>query len=138
MTRKERGEEWSKGPSRSCTAGLSVSLKAQSKASEHQDYGSEVSEVMKAPLLGLALWSLLLHPGVTFWTSEVSQNCQNGSYEISVLKMNNSAFPEFMENLENAVNEGVEIVRNRLISDGKTIETESSSSLFPLLGSKVF
>lgn len=91
---------------------------------------------MKTPLLGLALWSLLLHPGLMFWTSQVSRNCNNGSYEISVLMMNNSAFSESLDNLKEAVNEGVEIVKQRLLKAGKTMVTELSSSLLPSLGSK--
>lgn len=109
---------------RGCPAGTPVSLKAQSKATEHKEYGSEVSKVMKKPLLGLTLWSLLLCPGLMCF----DQNCNNGSYEISVLIMKNSAFPESPENLENAVNVGVEMVRKRLRDDGKNIVTESSSS----------
>lgn len=73
---------------------------------------------MTIPLLGLALWSLLLHPGLMLWNSQVSQNCNDGRYEISVLMMKNSAFEEPSVNLKNAVNMGVEIVRRRLLSDG--------------------
>ncbi|KAK2101303.1 Heat-stable enterotoxin receptor [Saguinus oedipus] len=69
---------------------------------------------MKTLLWGLALWSLFFQPGWLFWSSKVSQNCQNGSYEISVLMMNNSAFAEPLENLKEAVNEGLDIVRERL------------------------
>ncbi|XP_015996027.2 heat-stable enterotoxin receptor [Rousettus aegyptiacus] len=74
---------------------------------------------MMMPPLGLALWLLLLCPGLMFWKPQVNQNCNNGRYEISVLMMNNSAFQESSsDNLKNAVNMGVEIVRQRLISDG--------------------
>ncbi|KAK2493544.1 hypothetical protein MC885_003136, partial [Smutsia gigantea] len=98
----------------------------QSKASKHKEYGSEVSQVMKTPLLGLALWSLLLRPGLMFWTSQVSRNCNNGSYEISVLMMNNSAFPESLENLKEAVNEGVEIVKQRLLEAGINVTVNAT------------
>uniref|UniRef100_A0A2K6FTT8 Guanylyl cyclase C n=1 Tax=Propithecus coquereli TaxID=379532 RepID=A0A2K6FTT8_PROCO len=74
---------------------------------------------MKTPLLGLALWSLLFQPGLTFWSSQVSQSCLNGTYEISVLMTNNSAFPEPLENLRDVVNDGLEIVRGRLQKAGK-------------------
>lgn len=131
------GKSGPRHPARSCPAGVSVSLKAQSKTSEHKEYDSEVSEVMKTPLLGLALCSLLLLPGLMSQTSELKQTCENGSYEMSVLMMKNSAFPESsLKILKDTVNRGMEIVKNRLNSDGKNIETESSSSLLPLLGSK--
>nr|KAF6373809.1 guanylate cyclase 2C [Pipistrellus kuhlii] len=73
---------------------------------------------MKKPLLGLTLWSLLLCPGLLCFNDKVTQKCSNGSYEISVLIMKNSAFQEPSENLENAVNRGVEIVGRRLRDDG--------------------
>ncbi|KAL2776802.1 heat-stable enterotoxin receptor precursor [Daubentonia madagascariensis] len=81
---------------------------------------------MKTPLLGLALWSLLFQPGLMFWSSQVSQNCHNGSYEISVLMMNNSAFPEPLENLKDAVNDGLEIVRARLQNAGINVTVNAS------------
>lgn len=130
------GKSGPKDPARGYPAGVPASLKAQSKTSEHKEYGSEVSKVTKMTLLGLALWSLLLCPGLTFWDSQISRNCNNGSYEISVLMMNNSAFPESLDNLKEAVNEGVEIVRQRLLNAGKNMVTESTSSLLPPLGSK--
>lgn len=74
---------------------------------------------MKTPLLGLALWSLLLCPALMIWSGQMSQNCNNGNYQISVLMMNNSAFPESHEKLRNAVNVGLKIVRERLINNGK-------------------
>lgn len=93
---------------------------------------------MTMPPLGLALWLLLLCPGLMFWKPQVNQNCNNGRYEISVLMMNNSAFQESSssDNLKNAVNMGVEIVRQRLISDGKNMVTKSYSFLVLLLESK--
>ncbi|KAF4022756.1 hypothetical protein G4228_014493 [Cervus hanglu yarkandensis] len=81
---------------------------------------------MKTPLLALALWSLLLRPGLTFWTSHVSRNCQDGSYEISVLMMNNSAFPESLDNLEEVVKEGVKIVRQRLLEAGLNVTVNAT------------
>uniref|UniRef100_A0A4X1V8C0 Guanylate cyclase n=1 Tax=Sus scrofa TaxID=9823 RepID=A0A4X1V8C0_PIG len=81
---------------------------------------------MKTPLLALALWSLLLQLGLTFWPSSVSQNCHNGSYEISVLMMNNSAFPESLDNLKAVVNEGVNIVRQRLLEAGLTVTVNAT------------
>lgn len=91
---------------------------------------------MKTPRLGLALLSLLLCPRLMHFTTPLGQNCRNGSYEISVLMMKNSAFPESPDNLRKAVEQGVEIVRKRLIDDGKNMLTESSSSLLQPLGSK--
>ncbi|XP_008070068.1 heat-stable enterotoxin receptor [Carlito syrichta] len=81
---------------------------------------------MKTALLGLALWSLLFQPRLLLCSSQVSQNCHNDSYEISVLMMNNSAFPEPLENLENAVNEGLEIVRERLQNAGLNVTVNAT------------
>eukprot|EP00069_Balaena_mysticetus_P016604 bmy_01963T0 len=81
---------------------------------------------MKTPLLALTLWSLLLRPGLLFWTSHVSQNCHNGSYEISVLMMNNSAFPESWVNLKEVVNVAVEIVRQRLLEAGLNVTVNAT------------
>lgn len=91
---------------------------------------------MKTLLLDLVLWSLLFQPGWLYLTSRVSQNCHNGSYEISVLMMDNSAFAEPLENVEDAVNEGLEIVRGRLQNAGKKMLIESSSTLLLPLGTK--
>ena len=131
------GKSGLRDPARGCLARVPASLKVQSKTSKHKEYGSEVSKVMKMTLLGLVLWSLLLHPGLMFWTSQISQNCNNGSYEISVLMMNNSAFPETLDTLKEAVNEGVQIVRQRLLNAGKNMVTGSTSSLLPLWGQRV-
>ncbi|XP_007196220.1 guanylyl cyclase C isoform X1 [Balaenoptera acutorostrata] len=81
---------------------------------------------MKTPLLALTLWSLLLRPGLLFWTSHVSQNCHNGSYEISVLMMNNSAFPESWVNLRDVVNVAMEIVRQRLLEAGLNVTVNAT------------
>ncbi|XP_012303060.1 guanylyl cyclase C [Aotus nancymaae] len=81
---------------------------------------------MKTLLWGLALWSLFFQPGWLFWSSKVGRNCQNGSYEISVLMMNNSAFPEPLENLKEAVNEGLDIVRERLERAGLNVTVNAS------------
>uniref|UniRef100_A0A8C6FT39 guanylate cyclase n=1 Tax=Moschus moschiferus TaxID=68415 RepID=A0A8C6FT39_MOSMO len=81
---------------------------------------------MKTPLLALVLWSLLLRQGLPFWTSHVSRNCQDGSYEISVLMMNNSAFPEPLNNLEEVVKEGVKIVRQRLLEAGLNVTVNAT------------
>ncbi|KAM8779846.1 guanylyl cyclase C isoform 2-T2 [Rhynchonycteris naso] len=77
-------------------------------------------------LLGLALWSMLLRPGLMFQTTEVSKNCNNGSYEISILMMKNSAFSESLENLQRAVNLGVETVTKRLNEDDMNVTVEAS------------
>ncbi|XP_005379051.1 PREDICTED: heat-stable enterotoxin receptor isoform X1 [Chinchilla lanigera] len=72
---------------------------------------------MMSPLLGLALWPLLLQlfqPGLAYWASQMSQNCHNGSYDISVLIMSNSAFQDSPDTLKAAVNKGLDIVRKRL------------------------
>ncbi|KAL4701066.1 hypothetical protein H8959_015070 [Pygathrix nigripes] len=81
---------------------------------------------MKTLLLDLVLWSLLFQPGWLSWSSQVSQNCHNGSYEISVLMMGNSAFAEPLENVEDAVNEGLEIVRGRLQNAGLNVTVNAS------------
>uniref|UniRef100_A0A8C6QNJ0 Guanylate cyclase n=1 Tax=Nannospalax galili TaxID=1026970 RepID=A0A8C6QNJ0_NANGA len=81
---------------------------------------------MKPTLPGLVLWSLLLQPGLAFWTSQMGQNCHNGSYQISVLMMNNSAFQEPLSNLEDAVNEGLDIVRARLHEAGINVTVNAA------------
>ncbi|KAF6339437.1 guanylate cyclase 2C [Rhinolophus ferrumequinum] len=82
---------------------------------------------MKTPLLGLAFCSLLLLPGLMSWTSELKQKCKNGSYEMSVLMMKNSAFPETsLKSLKDAVNQGMDIVRKRLNSDGINVIVNAS------------
>nr|XP_031299914.1 heat-stable enterotoxin receptor isoform X1 [Camelus dromedarius] len=81
---------------------------------------------MKTLLPGLALWSLLLRPGLMFWASHVSQNCHDGSYEISVLMMNNSAFSEPLENLKAVVNEGLKTVRQRLREAGLNVTVNAT------------
>lgn len=91
-----------------------------------------VSQVMTS-LLGLAVLLLLFQPTLTFWDSQVGQNCYDGNYEISVLMMDNSAYKEPLENLREAVNEGLDIVRMRLSEAGKT-RAEDSSFLRTALG----
>ncbi|ELV10129.1 Heat-stable enterotoxin receptor [Tupaia chinensis] len=80
---------------------------------------------MKTPLLSLALWLLLFQPGMMF-LSDVSRNCHDGTYEITVLMMNNSAFPETLNNLEIAVNEGLKIVKQRLDEAGMNVTVNAS------------
>lgn len=88
---------------------------------------------MKTSLLALAVWILLSQPGQTVWT-QVRQNCHDGNYQISVLMMNNSAYKEPLDNLKDAVNEGLVIVRTRLREAGKNVAKESSFLYHPLLG----
>lgn len=76
---------------------------------------------MKTPLLGLALLSLLLCPELIYVTTQLSQNCNNGNYEITVLMMENSAFQESQENLKKAVDYGVKIVNRRLNNDDRNV-----------------
>ncbi|XP_036109095.1 heat-stable enterotoxin receptor [Molossus molossus] len=76
---------------------------------------------MKTPLLGLALLSLLLCPELMYLTTQLSQNCNNGRYEITVLLMEQSNFLESKENLKMAVDQGVEIVNKRLNNDGRNV-----------------
>lgn len=81
---------------------------------------------MKLTLLGLVLWLLLFQHRLTFWTSQVRQNCHNDSYQISVLMMNNSAFREPLSNLEDAVKEGLDIVRRRLHEAGINVTVNAT------------
>lgn len=81
---------------------------------------------MKTSLLALAAWLMLFQPGRTFWTSQTRKNCRDGTYHISVLMMNNSAYKEPLENLSDAVNEGLDIVRQRLSEAGKNAAKGSS------------
>jgi hypothetical protein len=95
------------------------------KASNPGGHGATVSQVMTS-LLGLAVRLLLFQPALmVFWASQVRQNCRNGSYEISVLMMDNSAYKEPMQNLREAVEEGLDIVRKRLREAGKTMGKDS-------------
>ncbi|XP_004845892.1 heat-stable enterotoxin receptor [Heterocephalus glaber] len=84
---------------------------------------------MKSPLLGLALWALLLQlfqPLLAYWASQMSQKCHSGSYEISVLMMNNSAFGEALDDLKAAVNLGLEIVREHLQKAGVNVTVNAT------------
>ncbi|XP_012880498.1 PREDICTED: heat-stable enterotoxin receptor [Dipodomys ordii] len=85
---------------------------------------------MERPLLSPALWGwwlwLLCQPGLAFWGSQLSRNCHNGSYQISVLMMNNSAFPESLDNLKDAVNAGLDVVRVRLLEAGIQAKVNAS------------
>ncbi|XP_075409201.1 guanylyl cyclase C [Tenrec ecaudatus] len=81
---------------------------------------------MKTPLLDLALWYLLLQPGLVFVSSQVIRNCNNGSYEISVLMMNNSAFTEPLKRIEEVVYNGLDIVRERLAHAGFNVTVNAS------------
>ncbi|XP_006866098.1 PREDICTED: heat-stable enterotoxin receptor [Chrysochloris asiatica] len=81
---------------------------------------------MKTPLLGLALWSLLLQAHLMLWASQVIQNCNNGRYEISVLMMNNSAFKVSQEILKEVVNDGLVKVRERLEIAGINVTVNAS------------
>ncbi|XP_069867749.1 guanylyl cyclase C [Dipodomys merriami] len=85
---------------------------------------------MERSLLSPALWRwwlwLLCQPGLAFWGSQLSRNCHNGSYQISVLMMNNSAFPESLDNLKDAVNAGLDVVRVRLLEAGIQAKVNAS------------
>lgn len=83
-----------------------------------------MSEVMTSPL-GLAVRLLLFQPTLMLWASQVRQKCYNGTYEISVLMMDNSAYREPLQNLRDAVEEGLDIVRKRLREAGKTLVKDS-------------
>ncbi|XP_077026271.1 guanylyl cyclase C isoform X1 [Tamandua tetradactyla] len=82
---------------------------------------------MKTLLLNLALWwSLFPQPVLMFGLSQVKQNCQDGLYEITVLNMSNSAFPESLEDLEAVVNKGLNIVRKRLHEAGINVNVTAN------------
>ncbi|KAG8513796.1 Heat-stable enterotoxin receptor, partial [Galemys pyrenaicus] len=98
----------------------------QRRAGECQEHGCEVSEAMKALLLGLTLWSLLLQTELMFWNSRVSRNCNSASYDISVLMMNNSAFPDSPDDLKDVVEKGLEIVRQRLQEVGMNVTVNAA------------
>ncbi|XP_059114700.1 guanylyl cyclase C [Peromyscus eremicus] len=80
---------------------------------------------MKTSLLALAVWLLLFQPGRTVW-NQVRQNCHDGNYQISVLMMNNSAYKEPLDNLRDAVNEGLDIVRMRLSEAGLNVTVNAT------------
>ncbi|XP_036038368.1 heat-stable enterotoxin receptor isoform X1 [Onychomys torridus] len=81
---------------------------------------------MKTSLLALAVWLLLFQPWQTVWTSQVRRNCHDGNYQISVLMMNNSAYKEPLDNLRDAVNEGLDIVRIRLSEAGLNVTVNAT------------
>uniref|UniRef100_A0A8C2MRI1 Guanylate cyclase n=1 Tax=Cricetulus griseus TaxID=10029 RepID=A0A8C2MRI1_CRIGR len=81
---------------------------------------------MKTSLLALAAWLTLFQPRQAFWTSQMRKNCHNGTYHISVLMMNNSAYKEPLENLSDAVNEGLAIVRERLSEAGLNVTVNAT------------
>ncbi|XP_060050403.1 guanylyl cyclase C isoform X2 [Erinaceus europaeus] len=64
------------------------------------------------------------------WASQLRRNCNDGSYEITVLMMNNSAFQVPLDNLTTAVNKGVDIVRQRLLEAGLNV-TVSANFVMP-------
>ncbi|XP_012862953.1 heat-stable enterotoxin receptor [Echinops telfairi] len=81
---------------------------------------------MKTPLWDLALWYLLLQPRLVFVSSQVIRNCDKGGYEISVLMMNNSAFTEPLERIEEVVHNGLDVVRERLRHAGFNVTVKAS------------
>ncbi|GAB1291377.1 Guanylyl cyclase C [Apodemus speciosus] len=76
-------------------------------------------------LLGLAV-RLLLFQSALLWPTQVRQKCRDGSYEISVLMMDNSAYKEPMDNLRMAVEEGLDIVRKRLREAGLNVTVNAT------------
>ncbi|KAM6214681.1 guanylyl cyclase C [Rhynchocyon petersi] len=77
---------------------------------------------MKTPL---GLWLLFFQPGLMLWASQVIQNCNDGSYEISVLMMNNSAFHVPLDSIKEVVNKGVKVVRQRLQDAGINVTVKA-------------
>uniref|UniRef100_A0A4X2KH89 Guanylate cyclase n=1 Tax=Vombatus ursinus TaxID=29139 RepID=A0A4X2KH89_VOMUR len=71
---------------------------------------------MKRLALVLTLWSLLCFQGWG-WVLPKNKACYEGHYGISVLMMNNSAFPEPLENLRIAMDRSLEMVKKLLRED---------------------
>ncbi|XP_051856797.1 guanylyl cyclase C [Antechinus flavipes] len=65
-------------------------------------------------VLGLVLWPLLFYFQGWGWVLPENNFCGKGLYGISVLMMNNSAFPEPLKNLEIAMNKSMDMVKNQL------------------------
>uniref|UniRef100_A0A7N4V866 Guanylate cyclase n=1 Tax=Sarcophilus harrisii TaxID=9305 RepID=A0A7N4V866_SARHA len=65
-------------------------------------------------VLGLVLWPLLFYFQGWGWILPENNFCGKGLYGISVLMMNNSAFPEPLKNLEIAMNKSMDMVKNQL------------------------
>ncbi|XP_055466578.1 guanylyl cyclase C [Psammomys obesus] len=78
-------------------------------------------------LLGLAVrLVLLLQPVLASRDFQKRKNCHDGNYQISVLMMDNAAFDEPFENLQAAVNEGLDIVRTRLREAGLNVTVNAT------------
>uniref|UniRef100_F7B751 Guanylyl cyclase C n=1 Tax=Monodelphis domestica TaxID=13616 RepID=F7B751_MONDO len=86
---------------------------------------------MKRLVLGLALWPLLCFQGWG-WILPNNQACRGSHYGISVLMMNNSAFPEPLGNLKIAMNWGLEMVKENLRDEGIHVEIEYHHSTTPI------
>uniref|UniRef100_A0A4X2K9T6 Guanylate cyclase n=1 Tax=Vombatus ursinus TaxID=29139 RepID=A0A4X2K9T6_VOMUR len=78
--------------------------------------------------LVLTLWSLLCFQGWG-WVLPKNKACYEGHYGISVLMMNNSAFPEPLENLRIAMDRSLEMVK-KLLREGK-YTVKGSAPFFP-------
>uniref|UniRef100_A0A7N4PSZ1 Guanylate cyclase n=1 Tax=Sarcophilus harrisii TaxID=9305 RepID=A0A7N4PSZ1_SARHA len=83
---------------------------------------------MTSPVLGLVLWPLLFYFQGWGWILPENNFCGKGLYGISVLMMNNSAFPEPLKNLEIAMNKSMDMVKNQL--KGKCT-VKGSAPFFP-------
>uniref|UniRef100_A0A7N4UYC6 Guanylate cyclase n=1 Tax=Sarcophilus harrisii TaxID=9305 RepID=A0A7N4UYC6_SARHA len=87
--------------------------------------------ILTPTVLGLVLWPLLFYFQGWGWILPENNFCGKGLYGISVLMMNNSAFPEPLKNLEIAMNKSMDMVKNQL--KGKcTVKGSYQRSLTPI------
>ncbi|XP_068957551.1 guanylyl cyclase C [Petaurus breviceps papuanus] len=72
---------------------------------------------MKRLMLGLTLWTLLLYFQGWGWVLPQNKACSKDHYGISVLMMNNSAFPEPLKNLQTAMDTSLKMVKDLFRED---------------------
>ncbi|XP_044534015.1 heat-stable enterotoxin receptor [Gracilinanus agilis] len=87
---------------------------------------------MKRLVLGLALWPLLLYFQGWGWILPNNQACRGRHYGISVLMMNNSAFPEPLKNLQIAMDWGLNMVKENLRDEGINVDIDYHYSTTPI------
>ncbi|XP_074050638.1 guanylyl cyclase C [Macrotis lagotis] len=84
---------------------------------------------MKRLMLGLALWPFLLY--FQGWGWKLPETCGPDQFSISVLMMNNSAFPEPLENLIAAMDKSMEKVQE-LLKDEINVTIKYHYSTLPI------
>uniref|UniRef100_A0A7N4UYY0 Guanylate cyclase n=1 Tax=Sarcophilus harrisii TaxID=9305 RepID=A0A7N4UYY0_SARHA len=88
--------------------------------------------ILTPTVLGLVLWPLLFYFQGWGWILPENNFCGKGLYGISVLMMNNSAFPEPLKNLEIAMNKSMDMVKNQLKGKYINVSIQYQRSLTPI------